>query len=152
MIFKNDSSAGELDGFLDRGSRMEGELKFRSSFRVDGHFVGDVNSDGSLIVGEKGKIEGEIRVGRLLVSGVVEGLLQGAEQVHLAPSARVLGEIRTPSLVIEDGAKFDGRCVMSGAEEGKKPETTKSIASKPGAAGPQGILPRPTAGEGGKAG
>lgn len=158
MIFKNESTAGELDGFLDRGSRMEGELRFRSSFRVDGHFVGDVESDGHLIVGERGKLEGEIRVGRLLVSGVVEGLLEAGQQVHLAPTARVLGEIRTPSVIIEDGATFDGRCTMTGDKKKSaapaKPdhETPKSSAAKGSGSGPQGILPVPAAGEGGKAG
>lgn len=155
MIFKNEASAGELDGFLDRGSRMEGELRFRSSFRIDGHYVGDVASDGHLIVGERGKVEGEIRVGRLLVSGVVEGLLEGSQQVHLAPSARVLGEIRTPSLIIEDGATFDGRCSMVSGEAKPAKREESEAAKKPtqaggsGTSGPQGILPVPSAGEGG---
>lgn len=144
MIFKNDSSTGELDGFLDRGSRMDGHLRFRSSFRIDGHFIGDVESDGSLIIGERGKLEGEIRVGRLLVSGVVEGLLEAADQVHLAPSARVLGEIRTRSLIIEDEATFDGRCVMAPNEEKGEPKKDGAAGS-----GPRGILPPSAAAESG---
>lgn len=155
MIFKNDSTPSELDGFLDRGSRMEGDLRFRSSFRIDGHFVGDVESDGHLIVGDGGKVEGEVRVGRILVSGTVEGLLEGAERVQLAPSARVLGEIRTPSLVIEDGASFDGRCSMTTSEEKKSSARSSSASSSKessGSSGPQGILPVPSRKEGGKAG
>ena len=61
MNFRGKSSPGDLSGFLDVGSHFEGELKFEQSFRVDGKVVGKVISEGDLVVGEKGEIDGEIQ-------------------------------------------------------------------------------------------
>jgi len=113
MIFKSDSQAGELNGFLDSGSRMEGELSFDTTFRVDGKLTGKVVSDGNLIVGEGGEIDGEIRVGQIFISGTVRGEIHAARRVQVAANGKAFADLHTPSLVIEDGALFEGRCSMS---------------------------------------
>lgn len=102
---------GELNGFLDRSSRIEGDLYFEDTFRLDGNLVGKVSSAGDLIVGQESTVEGEIRVRQLLVSGTVRGTIQ-AERVEIATGARVEADVETPALLIEDGAHFQGRCVM----------------------------------------
>jgi cytoskeletal protein CcmA (bactofilin family) len=112
MIFKTDSNAGELNGFLDSGSRMEGELHFDTTFRIDGKLNGKVVSDGDLVVGEGGELEGETRVGQIFVSGTVRGAVHAARRVQIAANGRVFADLHTPSLVIEDGALFEGRCSM----------------------------------------
>lgn len=104
---------GELSGFLDGGSRIEGELHFEDTFRVDGSLVGKVSSQGDLIVGKQSTVEGEIRVRRLFVSGVVRGSVR-ADRIEIASGARVEADVETPALLIEDGAHFQGRCVMDG--------------------------------------
>jgi cytoskeletal protein CcmA (bactofilin family) len=105
-------SNGELNGFLDSGTQIvDGELRFKDTFRVDGRLVGRVSSDGDLIVGRGSTVEGQIRVGRLFVSGIVKGSVQ-AERVEIAPGARVEADVETPSLLIAEGGKFQGRCVM----------------------------------------
>lgn len=111
MIFKG-GSGGELNGFVDAGSRFEGELHFDTAFRIDGKVSGTVVSDGNLVVGEGGEVEGEVRVGQVFVSGVVRGRIRAARRIQLSASARVAADLETPSLVIEDGATFEGRCVM----------------------------------------
>jgi len=102
---------GELNGFLDGGSEIEGELRFKDTFRVDGRLVGKVSSDGDLIVGKESTVEGDIRVGRLFVSGVVRGSVH-AKRVEIAAGARLEADVETPALLIEEGAHFQGRCVM----------------------------------------
>lgn len=113
MIFKSDSSSGELNGFLDKGSRIEGDLHFDNSFRIDGKLQGKAISDGTLIVGEQGEVDGEVLVGTVLVSGVVRGTVRVARRVQLAPTAKVYADLHTPSLVIEEGATFEGTCTMT---------------------------------------
>ena len=103
---------GELNGFLDGGSRIEGELHFTDTFRLDGRLVGKVSSQGDLIVGRESTVEGDIRVRRLFVSGIVKGSVR-AERVEIAPGARVEADVETPALLIEEGAHFQGRCVMN---------------------------------------
>ncbi|HEY0514772.1 MAG TPA: polymer-forming cytoskeletal protein [Thermoanaerobaculia bacterium] len=113
MIFKSDGKQSDLNGFLDSGSHLQGELRFDASFRVDGRLTGTVESEGDLIVGASGEIDGEIRVGQVFVSGTLRGKVQALRKVQIAPSGKVFAEIDTPALVIEDGATFEGSCAMS---------------------------------------
>ncbi|HKI05952.1 MAG TPA: polymer-forming cytoskeletal protein [Thermoanaerobaculia bacterium] len=113
MIFKSDGKQSDLNGFLDSGSHLEGELRFEASFRVDGKLTGTVRSEGDLIVGESGEVEGELLVGQVFVSGTVRGTIRASRRVQIAPNGKIFAEIDTPSLIIEDGATFEGRCAMS---------------------------------------
>ena len=106
---------GELNGFLDKGSHLQGELRFEDTFRIDGRCTGTVISEGDLIVGVGGEVEGEIRTSRVYVSGTVRGRIQVSRRVEIAAGGRVFAEIETPSLVVEDGALFEGRCAMTPA-------------------------------------
>jgi cytoskeletal protein CcmA (bactofilin family) len=91
---------------------MEGELRFDTSFRVDGKFTGSIVSEGDLMVGEGGEIEGELAVGRIFVSGTIRGNVRASRRIQIAPSGKVFADLETPSLEIEDGALFEGRCSM----------------------------------------
>jgi cytoskeletal protein CcmA (bactofilin family) len=113
MIFKSEGRQSDLNGFLDSGSHLEGELRFEASFRVDGKFTGIVRSEGDLIVGESGEVEGELYVGQVFVSGTVRGTIRASRKIQIAPNGRVFAELDTPSLVIEDGATFEGNCAMT---------------------------------------
>jgi cytoskeletal protein CcmA (bactofilin family) len=113
MKFKPEGRPNDLNGFLDNGSHLEGELRFDAAFRVDGKLTGKVDSAGDLIVGETGEIDGELKVGQIFVSGTVRGTIRASGRVQIAPSGKVFAEIETPALVIEDGAIFEGRCTMS---------------------------------------
>jgi cytoskeletal protein CcmA (bactofilin family) len=115
MIFKSDSSsskAGDLNGFLDAGSHIQGELHFDDTFRVDGKVTGKIISQGDLVVGERGEISGEILVARVYISGTVKGTIKDARRVELTRSGRLLAEIETQALVVEEGGFFEGQCSM----------------------------------------
>jgi cytoskeletal protein CcmA (bactofilin family) len=102
---------GQLNGFLDAGSHLRGELHFEDTFRIDGKLTGKVDSTGDLYVGEHGEVEGEVKVGRLFVSGKVQAVVQ-AGRVEVAPGGQLRGEVETPSLVIDEGAIFEGQSRM----------------------------------------
>lgn len=133
MIFKSDSKASDLNGFLDSGSHVEGELRFDASFRVDGKLTGTVISEGDLIVGEGGEVEGDLQVGQIFVSGTVRGTVRAARRIQISATGKVRAEIDTPSLVVEDGAFFEGRCSMP--REGQRAAGPKLVAAKLPAAG-----------------
>lgn len=99
---------GILNGFLDKGARIEGTLAFDDMFRIDGVFKGTVISDHELVVGEGGTVEGDIRVGRLSVSGVVRGTVHATEKIEIHPGAHIYAELHSPILVIEEGAVIQG--------------------------------------------
>lgn len=112
MMFKGSSSQGDLNGFLDAGSHMNGELRFEDTFRIEGSFKGSIVSKGDLIVGENGEIEADVRVRSVYVAGKVGGTLSANERIELAKTAKVRADLSAPSLSIEDGAFFEGRCAM----------------------------------------
>lgn len=105
-------SSGELNGFLDAGCEVDGDLRFEDTFRVHGRFKGTVESEGRLIVGEGGVLEGVVAVGELHVAGRLEGRIDTTRRTEIGANGRVEGEINTPVLIIESGAFFQGQCTM----------------------------------------
>lgn len=103
---------GELNGFLDRGSSFKGELEFDDTMRIDGKFNGRITSKNELIVGESAHIEGDIHVGRIAISGTIIGKITADQRVEIHRTGKVYSDLETPSLVIEEGAIFQGNCVM----------------------------------------
>lgn len=117
MKFKAADPQGELNGFLDAGSDMQGELHFADTFRVDGKLTGKILSKGDLIVGERGEVDATVHVGRLFVSGTLRGAARADQRIEITAGGRLLGDIVTPTLVIEEKAFFEGQCSMVKAGE-----------------------------------
>lgn len=122
MARANDS----LNGFVDAGCTIRGELEFSSSFRLDGRVEGTVRSTSELVVGESGVVDGEVDVARCLVGGEVKGTIRASEQVVLHAGAKVYADVYTPALVMEDGALLEGRVSMTSAGENEKKSTNGS--------------------------
>jgi cytoskeletal protein CcmA (bactofilin family) len=101
-----------LNGYIDKGSYIRGDLSFEETFRIDGRFEGKVRSGGELILGDDADVNADMEVGRLSVNGKLKGSVHAAERVELLAGARVLGDISTPVLRIEEGAHFEGSCQM----------------------------------------
>jgi cytoskeletal protein CcmA (bactofilin family) len=112
VIFKGDGQKGDLNGFLDGGSHINGELRFEDTFRVDGKVTGKIVSEGELLVGDKGHVDGDVEVSRAYISGRLQGRLRARIRVEITAGGRVEADIETPSLRIEDGAFFQGKCSM----------------------------------------
>lgn len=113
-----------LNGFVDSGCTIRGELEFKTYFRVDGRIEGKVRSRAELVVGEGGVVEGELEVARCVIGGEVRGTIRSTEQVMLHATAKVWADIETPALVMEDGAFLEGAVTME--TKGVKKNTTKA--------------------------
>ena len=111
-------NADALNGFLDPGCTIRGDLEFENAFRLDGRVEGTVRSSAELLIGEKGVVEGEVHVARCVVGGQVRGIIEATGTVQLLATARVWGDVKTPSLLMEEGAFLEGKVSM---ETGKKP-------------------------------
>lgn len=101
---------------IDQGCELEGRLTFAGTLVLNGKFRGEVCSADTLLVGETAEVEAQIRVGTAIISGQVTGNITARERVELRGGARILGDIVTPVLVLEEGVLFDGRCQMRGEE------------------------------------
>lgn len=104
---------GTLSGFVGSGTVITGESSFKSMLRVDGRFSGRITSGtGTLIVGAGGQVDANIEVDVCTIHGVVNGDIIAGQRVELGRAAKLSGNIQTPSLVIEQGAVFEGSCKM----------------------------------------
>ena len=130
-MFKSDGAQGDLNGFLDAGSHMTGELRFDDTFRVDGKLTGKVTSTGELVVGERGEIDGELDVGTVYVSGTVRGKVTAGTKIEVTAGGQLLADVETPSLVIEDGAYFEGQCSMNRvSDRGERDEGKGAVVAQ----------------------
>lgn len=99
-----------LAGLIDHGTELKGELNFKGSFRIEGYFQGKINSDATLIIGEKGKVEADVKVGQLIINGEIKGNLQARDRIEVHNRGRVYGSLTTPRLVVEEGAYLEATC------------------------------------------
>ncbi|WP_072909098.1 bactofilin family protein [Malonomonas rubra] len=103
----------DIKAFLGPGSKFEGKLSFDEMVRLDGSFVGEINSSDTLVVGDTAVIEGEINVGALILSGQFSGNVKATTMVELRAPAKVEGTIETPQLKIEEKVIFNGQVKMT---------------------------------------
>jgi len=107
----------EINAFLGAGTNYQGKLNFQGAVRIDGNFQGEVQSDGTLVVGQDAMVEGQVRVGQLVLSGKIRGEVEAKSKVVLHKTANLEGNIRTPVLVVEEGAILEGQLNMGSLEE-----------------------------------
>lgn len=97
---------------ISSGSDFNGTLNASGIVRIDGVFSGDMNIDGSLIIGESGCIKGNIKAEKVTIAGKVEGNIYLEGTLELASSGRLFGDIEIKGINITDGAIFQGKCIM----------------------------------------
>jgi Integral membrane protein CcmA involved in cell shape determination len=117
----------EVKAFLGKGTEFDGKLMFSGSVRVDGNFKGEVSGGGTFIVGDGANIEADILVDSLLVSGRVCGSIEVREKVEIYSTGRILGSIKTPVFVVQEGAVFEGNCQMVNEGRDKNAEAKRSV-------------------------
>ena len=124
-----DIKEGKLSGFVGHGTSLTGDTSFQMMLRVDGQLTGTVTSEGgTLIVGNNGQLDANVSVGVAQVNGTINGDVVATEKIQLGRTARVVGNITTPKLVIEDGAVFEGGCTMLKAREAQEKQATAAAA------------------------
>jgi cytoskeletal protein CcmA (bactofilin family) len=108
----------DLSAYIDEASQIEGKYTFGGTVMLNGKLTGEVWSDDTLIIGEKGVVHASVRAGIVLVSGEVRGNILGTERVELRGTARVYGDVEAPVIVVEEGVVFEGHCRMTKPPEG----------------------------------
>lgn len=112
---------GEINTLLGKGSEFEGKLTFEGTVRVDGKLSGEVFSDDVLVVGEGAEVRAEIDIGEIIIQGTVVGNIRAKRAVEIHAPGKVKGDITTPSLQIDKGVIFEGKCYMEGVADGTRP-------------------------------
>ncbi|MDO8519033.1 MAG: polymer-forming cytoskeletal protein [Deltaproteobacteria bacterium] len=113
------SESRSVSTVLDKECTFEGKMTFEGCVIIHGKFKGEVFSEGTLIIGEGGFVEGHIEIGTIEIQGEVRGNISAAEKIEINAPAVVQGDISAPSLIIKEGAVFEGNCSMGRREKNK---------------------------------
>ncbi len=110
-------AAPESKGFnvLNEGTTIKGDIESKGDIRIDGTLIGTVNTTSKLVLGQSGKIEGDVFAQCCDVNGKVAGNIKVKDVLFIKNTGLVDGDIHTGKLIVESGGKFNGRCSMGGA-------------------------------------
>ncbi len=126
MLKNNNMSSNDshTTNIIGNGTIIKGEIESNGDIRIDGRVEGVLRSNGKIVLGEKGSVEGEMYCKQADLSGRVLGKITVEELTSLKSKSRIEGELTTKQLFIEVGAVFTGKCDM-GKTETPKIETKK---------------------------
>ena len=126
MTGKKDSTV--ITTILGKGCVVTGDFTVDQSARIDGEIQGDVYVSGTLIMGAGARIDGNIEAGEAIIGGDVVGNILAQNKVELTVTAKVIGDITTSVIVIDENAIFQGRCDMNqDAPRRKNPADKKAV-------------------------
>lgn len=122
----------QISTLIGINSEIQGDFTVQGSARIDGKVHGNVSVTGSLIVGAAGSIYGNITAEAVMIGGEVQGDIKAPKKAELTSTAKVLGDIATDVIVIDENAVFQGKCDMNQQESGKKAKSRTARAVKAG--------------------
>ncbi|WP_432408833.1 bactofilin family protein [Wukongibacter sp. M2B1] len=101
-----------FDTLVGNNAHFDGSLKTSGLLRIDGVFNGDIEVDGDIVVGEDGKIVGNVKTSNIEISGLVEGNVTASNQLKISSTGKLFGDIEVSSFIVEEKGIFDGKCKM----------------------------------------
>ncbi len=111
---KSNNASSSVDvSILSSGVKIEGKLYSEGNMRIDGKVFGDVTVNGNLTLGETAEVEGEIKAKNITLSGKLKGIVTVNEKLILESTSNLIGDLSAKILVIEEGAKFEGKSNMN---------------------------------------
>ena len=120
---KTFETENRLPNIIGSGTKFTGDIETNGDLRVDGVIEGNIKSQGKIVLGSGGKINGTIKCVSAEISGSFEGKMEVSELLSLKASSYFKGDMSVNKLSIESGAKFIGSCVMADKEGPKVPPT-----------------------------
>ena len=120
----------EANTTIGEESFFEGRFAIRGSLRIDGKFEGQALLVDQLQIGPKGRVKTNITATSVVVEGVSIGNITASRRILLLSTARVLGELKTPELIIQDGVILEGRCTISHVQIENTPEVIQGLYNK----------------------
>ena len=113
---KQSANYGELQNqsinIISEGTTIKGDLEASGDTRIDGTLIGNISSKGRLVIGPKGKVEGEINCKNIEISGYIKGKIAVSELLNMKASAKIYGDIIAGKLSVEPDSVFTGTCKM----------------------------------------
>ena len=124
MAKYNEAETSTAINLIGVGTEITGDVNSNGDIRIDGSLTGNLKTAGKVVIGETGKVKGEINCKNSEVLGEIHGKIQVSELLSLKATSKIFGDIITKKLAIEPGSKFTGNCNMG--EESLKNVSTEA--------------------------
>lgn len=125
---KKDNNHQNIESFISQGVEIKGDIISQGSIRIDGSVDGKLNIKGDLIVGEKGKVKGEVITGNLILAGKIEGNATSTGRFEITATGTMTGDVSSTILTIEEGGMLEGTSKMGRQQD--KAETDRAVLGK----------------------
>lgn len=116
-MMKRKQTFDNIDSLLSQGVQITGNVVSAGSMRIDGQVEGKVDIKGDLVIGEQGRIKGEVRAQNLKLAGRIEGNATAMERFDLISTGIMLGDIQCSILTIDEGGTLEGTTRMGQGRE-----------------------------------
>jgi len=108
---------GISDTVIASDAYLRGDIVVKGSIKVEGQVEGSINEAKIVTIGKNGKIKGDITCEKCIVYGSVQGNIIASSLVEVMSDSRVEGDIKSLKVTIEEGAFFNGKCIMDSIPE-----------------------------------
>lgn len=116
MARKTNNQAMIVNTVIGAGTEFVGDLKTKDTARIDGVIHGNIQSEGTVIIGTNGQVNGNISATEVSIAGMIKGDMVAQSRIEILSSAHIEGNITTKSLCIDEHAVFQGACNMNRME------------------------------------
>ncbi|KAF0134966.1 MAG: cell shape determination protein CcmA [Candidatus Saganbacteria bacterium] len=98
-----------INSIIGEGTTIKGEINCPGSLQLEGEVVGSIKAVGDIFIAGKGKVAGDLKGARVVVSGIVEGNIIAEKGLEILKTGKVNGEITCDKLLIEEGSSYQGK-------------------------------------------
>jgi cytoskeletal protein CcmA (bactofilin family) len=104
----------DIDAFIGEGTYFEGKFSFKGVVRIDGSVKGELQCDGTLIIGETGVLDASIVTRDAIIRGKVNGDIKAEGRLELKIPASIVGDMTAQALIVEEGVRIEGNIKAGG--------------------------------------
>lgn len=102
-----------VNSIIGEGSEFIGEFRVDGLIRIDGKFKGLIDTKGKVLIGKTGVVDTDIRARIVVAGGTINGNIYASERVILLSTCKLYGDLVTPTLIVENGVFFQGKCTIN---------------------------------------
>ncbi|MCR8659527.1 bactofilin family protein [Paenibacillus endoradicis] len=111
-MFKETKRLTATDTLIGQGTIFEGNIQTEANLRIEGEFHGEITSQSEIIIGEYGVAKAEIKCLNLTIAGQLHGDVTVTGRLIITPSGQLIGNAIVQSIIVQEGANFNGECKM----------------------------------------
>ena len=112
-MFKRKKTEGKTSSIIGREAEFKGTVIDKGSLRIDGKFEGEIQTEGSIIIGKDSVVQANIKAKSVFIGGKVIGDIDCEEKVELSSTGSLEGKVKASDLTIAEGGFFNGECRMT---------------------------------------